>query len=89
MDEFRMYNVGTLGGVNHRYAQKLYPQFYKVIAETDTPFKNLNNRYSLLLGFEVENHVLVHLTGASFKGNVLSFVLNWPKNCQKSLTQKF
>ena len=86
MGEFKMYNVGTLDDVNHTYAfirdiigtfsgdaEKFYPQFYKIMAETDTPFKNLSHKCSLLLGFEVANHVLAHLTGASFKEDVLTF----------------
>ena len=80
MGEFKMYNVGTLDDVNHTYAfirdiigtfsgdaEKFYPQFYKIIAETDTPFKNLSHKCSLLLGFEVENHVLAHPDWCKFQ----------------------
>ena len=86
MDEFRIHQVGTLDDVNHTYVYirdivstlggnvgKFYPKFYKIIAETDTPFINLSRKCSLLLDFEVANHVLAHLTGTSFKEDVLTF----------------
>ena len=55
-----------------------YPQFYKVIAETDTPFKILNNK---CLGFEVARStfsIKFSLTvpySSSAEDNELSFYL--------------
>lgn len=86
MNEFKAYKVGTLNDVNCSYAlirdlissfdgdaEKFYPKFYKIIAETEVPFKNLSRNCSLLLGFEVANHVLAHLSGSTFKEDVLTF----------------
>ena len=40
-------------------AEKFYPAFYKCISDAENPFGgSLNKHASLLLGFEVTNHVL-------------------------------
>ncbi len=52
-------------------AEKFYPWFYKFVSSEVIVFKNLSRRGSIILGFEIANHVLAHLTGATVKeGNV-------------------
>ena len=85
MDEFKNFNINSLDDVSTSYslikhlltafngnAEVFYPQFYKVFSETN-PFKNYNRNCSLLLGFEVGNHALSHLTGATFTADVITF----------------
>ena len=57
--------------------------FYKCIAgvEGEVVFKNLSRRSSVIFGFGVDNHILDHLTGSSFKENS-RFQLTY--NCQSS-----
>ena len=87
MHEFKIFRIGSLDDVIYTYnivrdviqsfngdAEKFYPLFYKRISETEKAFKNeLSKTCSLLLGFEVANHVLCHLTGSSIKNNILEF----------------
>lgn len=47
-------------------AEKFYPKFYKCVSD-NLIFKNLSKRSSVLLGCEVANHVLAHLTGSVVK----------------------
>ena len=47
-------------------AEKCYPLFYKAVSG-ETVFKYLSKRSSILLGFEVANRVLSHLTGLTIK----------------------
>ena len=47
-------------------AEKFYPMFYKAVSG-ETVFKYLSKRSSILLGFEVANRVLSHLTGLTIK----------------------
>ena len=42
--------------------EKLYPTFYKAVSVEVLVFKNLSRRCSALLGFEVANPVLAHLS---------------------------
>ena len=84
--EFHDYVVGPLDKVNAAYtfikpiigsfkgnADKFYPEFYKRISENaDHIFQGLSRNCSLLLGFEVANHVLSHLCGFKLKNDVIS-----------------
>ena len=80
--EFRNYKVASLDNVNHSYAfikdviqnyngdaEKFYPLFYKNISRKNV-FLNLSKNCSTLLGFEVANLVLAHLSGTNFKDDV-------------------
>ena len=46
----------------HGDGEKFYPTFYKADSEELLAFKNLSRRCSVLLGFEVANLVLAHLS---------------------------
>ena len=49
-------------------AEKFYPAFYKCISDAENLFGgSLNKHASLLLGFELENHVLGYLSGGSLE----------------------
>lgn len=54
-------------------AEKFYPSFYKCVSSDDIVFKNLSRRSSVILGFEVANHVLAHLTDSAAKENTVDF----------------
>ena len=43
--------------------EKFYPSFFDTALCDDTAFKNLNRKYSVMLGFEVANSVPAHLNG--------------------------
>ena len=43
-------------------AEKFYPKFYKCDSSENSIFRNLPRRSSVILGCEVANHVLAHLT---------------------------
>jgi len=51
-------------------AEKFYSCFYKCVSD-DIIFKNMSKRPSVILGFEVANHVLAHLTKSNVKENVV------------------
>ena len=53
-------------------AESFYPKFYKCVSD-DVIFKNLSRRSSVLLGCELANNVLAHLTNSSVKENVVEF----------------
>ena len=54
-------------------AEKFYPAFYKCISDAENPFgASLNKHASLLLGFELANHVLGYLSGRSPEKDSLS-----------------
>ena len=53
-------------------AEKFYPKFYRCVSE-EVVFKNLSPRSSVLLGCEVANHVLAHLTGSKVKDSLVEF----------------
>ena len=70
MDEFKTFSLTNLDDVLPCYtlikyiiysfngdAEKFYPDFYKVFSDAETPFAGLSRHSSLLLGFEVANHV--------------------------------
>ena len=49
-------------------AEKFYPAFYKCISDAENPFGgSLNKHASLLMGFELANHVLGYLSGGSLE----------------------
>ena len=86
LNELKQYTVGTLDEVTHTYsfikdtissfdgnAEKFYPTFYKCVSDADDLFRGLSKNCSLLLGFEVANHVLAFLSGVRFEEEVLSF----------------
>ena len=53
-------------------AEKFYPAFYKCISDAENPFGgSLNKHASLLLGFEVTNHVLGCLSGGSLEKDLV------------------
>ena len=54
-------------------AEKFYPLFYKAVS-AETIFKNLTKRSSILLGFEVANRVLSHLTCSAIKESSVDLV---------------
>ena len=54
-------------------AEKFYPAFYKCISDAENPFgASLNKHASLLLGFELANHVLGYLSGGSLEKDSLA-----------------
>ena len=86
MDEFKALTFTTLQDVLPCYnliksvvrnfngnAEKFYPEFYKVFSGTEAPFTGLSRHSSLLLGFEVANHVLAYLTGSKIHNDVVCF----------------
>ena len=56
-------------------AEKFYPAFYKCVSDAKNPFGgSLNKHASLLLGFELTNHVSGYLSGGSLgKDSVVQF----------------
>ena len=57
--------------------EKFYPTFYKCISDAENPFcGSLNKHTSLLLGFELANHVLTYLSGGSLDENARLSNLN-------------
>lgn len=54
-------------------AEKFYPKFYKVFSDAKDPFNGLSRHCSLLLGFELANHVLAYLAGAKVDNDVVTF----------------
>ena len=56
-------------------AEKFHPAFYKCISDAENPFGgSLNKHASLLLGFELANHVLGYLSRGSLeKDSVVQF----------------
>ena len=84
-DEFLKYAV-NLNDTNYTYqlvrnvigkfkgdGEKFYPEFYKCVTGEEIAFKNISRRSSVILGFEVANHVLAHLTGSTIKEGNLDF----------------
>ena len=43
--------------------EKIYPQFYDCVSDDEIIFRGLNKRCSVILGLELANAVLAHLTG--------------------------
>ena len=63
--------IGNVLGQFKGNAEKFYPAFYKSVSEV-IMFKK-SRRISVILGFEVENHVLAHLTGSTVKESTVEF----------------
>ena len=94
MAGFRSFKVGSLEDVYDLVknvinsfdgnAENFYPKFYKVISGATSPFgNNLGRNSSLLLGFELANHVLSHLSGTKLQQDVINF-----EDLSKDLTEK-
>ena len=84
-DEFLNYEV-NINDTNYTYqlvrnviwkfngnGEKFYPDFYKCVTGEEIAFKNMSRRTSVILGFEVANHVLGHLTGSTIKESNVDF----------------
>ena len=84
-DEFLNYAI-NLNDTNYTYqlvrnvigkfkgdGEKFYPEFYKCVTGEEIAFKNISRRSSVILGFEVANHVLAHLTGSTIKESNVDF----------------
>ena len=52
--------------------EKFYPKIYKVFSSAENLYKNFSGNCSLLLSFEVANHVLAQLSGATVQKDVLT-----------------
>ena len=88
-DEFLNYAVNlnlNLSDTNYTYqlvrnvigkfkgdGETFYPEFYKCVTGEEIAFKNISRRSSVILGFEVANHVLAHLTGSTIKETNVDF----------------
>ena len=59
--------------------EKFYPQFYMACSSTENLYKNLSGNYSLLLSFEVANHVLAQLTGTTIQEDVVTYDIDKAK----------
>ena len=53
--------------------QKFYPNFYKVFVDAEDPFRSFDLNCTCLLGFEVANHILAYITGATYSDEVVHF----------------
>ena len=53
--------------------EKFYPNFYKVFVDAEDPFRGFDLNCTRLLGFEVANHILAYITGATYSGDVVHF----------------
>ena len=51
----------SLSEIFDGYVEKIYPLFYDSVSGDDIVFKNLNRKFSVILGFEVANSILAHL----------------------------
>ena len=49
--------------------EKLNPNFYEVFVETEDPFRGL----TCLLGFEIANHILAYINGATYSDDGVHF----------------
>ena len=59
--------------------EKFYPLFYDCVSGDEIVFKNLNRKCSVILGFELANSVLAHLSGT-----ILS-----PENISTNISRNF
>ena len=53
--------------------EKFYPSFYKVFVDAEDPFRGLDVNCTRLLGFEIANHILAYITGATYSDDVVHF----------------
>ena len=52
-------------------AEKFYPNFYNVFVDAEDPFRGLDLNCTRLLGFEIANHILAYITGATYSDDVV------------------
>ena len=45
--------------------EKFYPSFYKVFVDAEDPFRGLDVSCTRLLRFEIANHIIAYITGAT------------------------
>ena len=55
--------------------EKFYPQFYDCVSGDEIVFRGLNKSCSVILGLEVANVVLAHLTGSCASDTLCSVVI--------------
>ena len=53
--------------------EKFYPSFYKVFVDAEDSFRGLDVNCTRLLGFEIANHILAYVTGATYSDDVVHF----------------
>ena len=53
--------------------EKFYPSFYKIFVDAEDPFRGLDVNCTRLLGFEIANHILAYITGATYSDDVVHF----------------
>ena len=93
MGKFKNFKISSAGDILPAYnlmlpiiksfngdPEKSYPQFYKAFISTEKLYKNLSGNCSLLLSFEVANHVLAQLTGAIIQEDVLTYEIEGAEN---------
>ena len=66
-------------------AEKFYPAFNKCVTD-HLLFKDLNKKCSMIVGLELANYVLAHLTGSTVKDSVVDFNVNLQTLAQKEKT---
>ena len=69
------YNLITpvINSFNDGYIEKFYASFYKVFVDAEDPFRGLDVNCTRLLGFEIANHILAHIIGATYDDDVVHF----------------
>ena len=45
--------------------EKFYPSFYKVFVDAEDPFRGLDVSCTCPLKFEIANHIIAYITGAT------------------------
>ena len=80
LNPLKEYNTGNLDKINHTYGfikelivsydggEKFYPAFYKIVSDTEDFFPGMDKNNSLLVGFELANHVLKYLKKSTIPG---------------------
>ena len=53
--------------------EKFYPSFSKVFVDAEDPFRGIDLNCTNLLGFEIANHILSYITGATYSDDVVHF----------------
>ena len=93
MGKFKNFKISSAGDILPAYnlmlpiiksfngdPEKSYPQYCKAFISTEKLYKNLSSNYSLLLSFEVANHVSAQLTGAIIQEDVLTYKIEEAEN---------
>ena len=72
VDDITAYNLITpvISSFNGD-VEKFYPRFYKVFVDAEDPFRGLDVNCTRLLGFEIANHILAYITGATYSDDVV------------------